>query len=186
MRHYCHLRVRGYLLRLKANPQLFCSSSRMLWFTLTVYGAAYTFADISPSAAHDRVVYKSALRRFFRACVCVPPFKLVFWLRVSSPQLAAASALVLSCGDRFVSFSLMFSSSHYNNDIPELVTPTKKHRHIFMQRCRVMYLIFFRGKVFPVIFDTLQQSVCDQLHHFIDSAVCLIVAFFAHPGISFI
>ena len=94
--------------------------------------------------------------------------------------------LVPSCGDRSISFFLMFSSSHYNNDIPEQVTPTKKHRHIFMQRCRIMYLIFIRGKVFPVIFDALQQSVCDQLNHFINSAVCLIVAFFARPGVSFI
>ena len=50
-----------------------------------------TFADISPSAAHDELCINLPSGVFLSLRV-FPPFKLVFWLRVSSSQLAAASA----------------------------------------------------------------------------------------------
>ena len=89
--------------------------SGILWTTPRIYWCCAHLADISPSAAHDELcinlpsgIYLSASFSSFQACS--------FWLRVSSPQLAAASALgPVMWGPCFSRF-LMFSSSRYNND----------------------------------------------------------------------
>ena len=90
----------------------FAKHGGMLWTTL---------ADISPSAAHDELC-TNLPSGIFLSAVVYPPFKLVlFRLRVSSPQLAAASAVGPVMRGPCFSLSVV-SYSRYNNDRERRIT----------------------------------------------------------------